>query len=118
MKNNKALFETLNKNNGLSVHSDGRTVSTNGFAVSLPDYETVILETTLDLNLFNDLIGNYLELSKQLPSSIVGVWKDSGKVFFDISTVVKDKNTAIKLGKHYKQLAIFDLSNKEVISLK
>jgi hypothetical protein len=45
-------------------------------------------------------------------------WVEDGQVWMDISQVLKDKNTALKLAKKANQEAVFDLSNFETIYLE
>lgn len=47
----------------------------------------------------------------------VGVWKHDGFYYIDWSMQVMNKEVAIALGKHYKQLAIYDLNNGCEITL-
>lgn len=51
------------------------------------------------------------------PRAFVGTWANDGKTYMDVSVHVPDKATARKLGVANKQLAIYDLKNKETVAL-
>jgi phage gp29-like protein len=51
--------------------------------------------------------GNYL-----------GGWIDNGKLYLDISKVIKDRNEAVKAAERAEQLAIYDLGEGKTIEIK
>lgn len=109
------LFQKLKENKGLTVTKDLREFTRSGYAVALPDKETKILESDLDLSKFTSLLNDY---SKQLADNQnIGLWIDQNIVYFDISEVIADKDQALKIAKERKQLAIFDFNSLESIYL-
>ena len=42
-----------------------------------------------------------------------GAWKDEGRVYLDVSTVVKSKAEAIRLGREHDQIGVYDISKGE-----
>jgi hypothetical protein len=53
------------------------------------------------------------------PNHVFGSWEDSesGKVFHDVSVVVKTRRAAINLAKKHDQIAVYDLSTGETITV-
>ena len=50
---------------------------------------------------------------------VVGGWlnEENGKYYFDSCKVFSDRNKAIEFGKQNQQIAIFDITNLELIKL-
>jgi hypothetical protein len=94
-----------------------------GFTVSLPTLKAVTegiavsyLETQ---NSFNDQ-GLENVLSHALSNSkVVGGWLniENGKYYYDSCRIFTNRNEAIEFGKANKQIAIFDITNLELIKL-
>jgi hypothetical protein len=110
------LLKAIKKNGGFTLDSKGNFYTGKGYAVATIGNEKRF--TANRLNLFNlaELIKEY---RKKLTSDnlMIGAWLDGGKVFFDISEIVQDKDQAIQLGKERKQLAIFNFSDFSSITL-
>jgi hypothetical protein len=68
------------------------------------------------------VIANLVSLGAWMPSSIdkwtIGGWRDGDKYIIDIGFVTRWEESAIALGKHYNQDAIYNLNTNECITLK
>lgn len=111
------LFDALNENNGFTVNGALDQVSTDqGYAVSYDRNETRVKRSFLTLEMFEAVIALYQDESK---GAFIGAWydADTDEICFDVSQIVQDRETAIRLAKHYQQKAIFDFSTKTAINL-
>lgn len=52
-----------------------------------------------------------------LDNIYAGSWSDNGLIYFDISVWVNDRAFAVKLGRMFKQIAIYDIKNDASINL-
>lgn len=114
MKNlNNDMVKHIMKNGGATFTSTLEHANLKkGYMVSLPDHEQVVsLETahTTDLDKFTSL-------AKSL-NGFVGTWLSKGKVYLDISVNILDLEEALRLGKEWKQLAIYDIVNDTTIEV-
>ena len=62
-------------------------------------------------------VESWIEEHKLRKDQYYVVWVDSGKVYFDVSVNLQDKDQAIKIGKVKKQIAIWDLNESKEIKL-
>jgi hypothetical protein len=94
-----------------------------GFTISLPSLKSVkkgisvaYLETqnSFDSEGLEKVLNHALEHEK-----IVGGWLDEedGKYYYDSCKIFENREEAIKFGKQNKQIAIFDITNLELIKL-
>lgn len=76
---------------------------------SVSDTSTHVLSGFISDNLQNCILDNLF----------FGGWKDekTGKTYFDLSSNIQDKETALKLAKENNQISIFDVETKETIYL-
>lgn len=95
----------------------------NGFTISLLDFSPPKSGFCVAMNLTQDHFGDeglkkVIEIAKN-STFVVGGWfnKEEELFYYDCVMIVQDKETAIKLGKANKQLAIFDLTKGEEIKL-
>ena len=101
-----------------SMHPDGFTVSTENFAPVNSGFAVAVADT-------QNSFGNYglakviAYISKHKEINAVGGWYNSEnkQYYFDATIIVEDRETAIKLGRENKQIAIFDLNNMQEIRL-
>jgi len=110
------LLKAIKKNGGFTLDSKGNFYTGKGFAVATEGNEKTFLLSRLNLFNLAELIKQY---SKKLDSDnlMIGAWVEGGKVFFDVSEVVENRDQAIRLGKERKQLAIFNFSDFSSITL-
>lgn len=120
--NLKFLFTQTIENSGATITRDGERLTKGvGFLVSREGYETRIAGT-LDYPTFVSCLLEYQTLineSVELAGCVVGFWYSelTSAWYIDVSERILDRGIAERLGKHRKQLAIFDLENGEAISL-
>src|SRR5260221_5980638 len=107
------LYRAITEKQGFTIDHELNTVESKGYAVSY-DNETKIPVSKLSLELLQGILEYYQSIST---GAYIGAWLDGETVYFDVTQITDDLNTAIKLGHHYKQLAIFDLNEKNVIRL-
>jgi predicted GNAT family acetyltransferase len=107
-----------NKNGGSSIRVDGQPV-TDGYAVAIDESVEKVIDSK---EITEGDISNFIKENSELldnPDNFVGTWynPDDGKTYLDVSTRVNDRAEAEKMGRANNQLAIFDLKNKEDITL-
>lgn len=116
MKNLMYLFEALQTiaiNNPAGYSVDAKTLQPikEGFAVSVAETQ----------NSFGSagLAKVIVYVSKHPEINAFGGWKNekNGMFYFDATIICKDRETAIKLAKENKQLAIYDLNTGTEINL-
>lgn len=88
-----------------------------GYMVSKKGCELVVDFDTLNDYTFNAIVRGYMYNVFGSQVDFVGLWLDNGKLYFDVSTLVRNLDDALQLGKSNEQLAIFDNENKQVINL-
>lgn len=120
-KNVANLYSKVLSNDGFSTNHKNESPVT-GFMVSLPDYETIVPADLLTFDLFKSIYNVYVKLAENTSAWLAGnvyfgAWVNDNKVYFDISQNIQDKSQAIASGKNWNQLAIFDLSTFESITL-
>lgn len=108
------LLSDLRQNGGFSVAADD-SKPTAGFMVSLPAHETIIPLTLLDDALFSAIYAAYAP--KAVNGRYVGAWLDNNSVYFDLSVNVPTLDAALKAGREYSQLAVYDVQKGESVYL-
>jgi len=109
------IVKAHNKNGGSSFTSRGKL--TEGYAVATRAGNGKEIDGAKITP--KDLI-NFIEENEKFlndPNNFVGTWynEDTGKTILDVSTVVATEEEAQKMGRRFKQDAVFDLKNlKEV----
>ena len=97
----KYIMELTNMKGGCTINRE-RVTPTKGYMVGVKGYDT--LDNMLKVELKdNEYYGTWEDM------------EDNGKVYFDISTNIIDKEQAIELAKKRHELAIFDIENCESI---
>jgi hypothetical protein len=121
--NAQAVINSVHSNGGLTLDVNLKVrVYDVGYQVSLKGYETRVSE-----NLFNNveyidsLLRSYQDFldeedTEPNPQSI-GIWKDQGFVYFDVSFYTQDKDKALEIAKVYQQKAIWDWAEQRTIEL-
>lgn len=115
MNNINNLYNTLLNNKGLTLNKDLTIFNGSGYAVALPNKETKIQESDLDLSKFTSLLQAYR--SDISGNQKIGLWIDQGLLYIDISEVLDNKDQALSLAKNRSQLAIFDFNELKSIYL-
>jgi len=116
----KALYNRTIEQGGITFNRVGDVVEEKtGYVVSLPGLETQL--RTLDFLTFREVVFQYGTLINQDPSlwcCVFGLWCDNGTWYVDVNQLIEDRDIAIRLAQHRKQLAIFDLENETTITIK
>jgi hypothetical protein len=89
------------------------------FAVSVfPERTRRVPSQQISVELLRAFIQNNTDLLAD-PRCGVGTWFDPelGLTFIDVTATVPRKTVAVRLGKRYNQIAIFDLERCEVIEI-
>jgi len=90
----------------------GEHSPTKGMVLSVhPEASKIIDVKDLKPKDIKDYIAKNKDLLKD-KNNYIGAWhdKESGKIFLDVSTIVPDHATAVKLSNQYGQRAYYDLS--------
>lgn len=118
------LVRGIEGRTGASVHGTTGAPPTDGFMVSLPDYEAIL--GTLPGGMATEIhVWRYVRkhysavVSRNADGEDIyfGAWVEPLGVFLDLSVRVDDRDEAIALGREYDQLAIYDVAADEVIGI-
>lgn len=113
-----ARYDALMNGGGFSHHVETGETPHSGYMVSLhKDHGGD--ETVVPLkDLTPEHIAEHRERARQAGGGIYqGGWVHDGKVYLDRSVNVQDPDEATSLGKHHKQLAIYDVAHAREIPL-
>ena len=110
------LVKLLHTKGGFSYNPVKDTIPKEGLILSIHPEHSVVK----DLATFKAKdIADYFHAKRAMfkdPKNHIGGWVSEGKVFLDVSTIVKDAATAERLCKKHDQIAYFDLgTGKEII---
>lgn len=109
----KRQLKRIIANGGATLNSDGAEVSFNdGYQVSKRDCYIIAVER---VNLICKKTNALLQTLKK--GDFVGLWIDGGRVYIDISVRIRKQEKAERIGRSLKQLAVYDWSVGECISL-
>ncbi|MEV6551718.1 hypothetical protein AB0M57_23810 [Streptomyces sp. NPDC051597] len=87
-----------------------------GFMVSIAGSERTIPVGSFNPETLSQYVAEYApRVANQ--RLFYGAWVDGGLVYLDLSMNIKDRAEAEAMGRLESQLAIYDVSNAEVISL-
>jgi hypothetical protein len=89
---------------------------TTGYMVSLQGYERVTGNENHIQHVAEGVAKSGAEVLQSI-NTYLGLWYHKGKYYADISMNVACLDDAIKLGKEYNQIAIFDCTKMENIIL-
>lgn len=104
-------LKSILENKGATISKAGEAVDfKQGYQVSLQDMEIIKVK---------DLRKRHLkELLSQLNEGLcLGVWIDGGLAYIDQSARITNKHKAVKLGKAYKQISIWNWQTKQAVYL-
>lgn len=104
------LYQLAKENKGLTLDANTMPYNGVGYAVSLPNHETIILESEFNLDQFSSLLARYTERLQD--NQNIGLWYNAGSWYFDISEVYPNIDQAIQIGIARKQIAIFDYKDQ------
>ena len=113
-----AIAQEHNANGGSSLLAAGKVED--GFAVGIhKDLEHILPKPTVtaeDVAAYRNRPDVQAAL-KANSGAFIGTWADGDKTYMDTSIHVPDLETAKRIGVENKQIAIFDVKNKESIPL-
>lgn len=120
-----AVASATMANDGSTTKVGRTTGPKTGYMVAVDNDRGKIYEVSNDPKVarkqLKDAVSDFMDKNKDILSQenkYLGTWidKSDGKVYLDVSTHVKSKSEAIKLGKQYDQIAIWDNKNCAEIS--
>lgn len=102
-------LKDIKANKGITLNKDGYPMQFNkGYQVSQKDLEIIPAYRLTKKHL--------IEILNKLPKGVcLGVWIDDGKAYIDQSVRYMHKTTALKLGKAFNQISIWDWQNSKAI---
>lgn len=111
------LREKLKNDGGFTVDPATRALVTKGFALSVNPERTRIIDGPVDTITLNTYERDNLDMWGE--GKVFGAWLDTetGKTYLDVVTLYTDREEAVKYGRFYGEIAIFDLSKGEEIRL-
>ena len=113
--NNKKILEIV-KNGGATLDKNYNNFSSNnGFMVSLQGQEVKVNKN--DIKGIRKEIEKKREFIKDKRGLYIGLWLEGDIMFIDVSVHIINYLRALEVGRNNKQLAIFDLKNKDSIYL-
>lgn len=97
------------------------TANKDGFTISLTDFTTPKKGYCVAMNLTQNHFGDeglkkVIEIAKR-STFLVGGWYSNKKFYYDAIMLIEDFETAVKIGKANKQIAIFNLDTETEIIL-
>jgi hypothetical protein len=120
----KTLYQNTLENRGLSLNRLGDThTGKSGFLVSIPQYEITLRNEDFTYQNFVECLLDLARSASENPTlgskCLFGVWFDATtKIwYFDISEIIEDRDIALRLGKHRKQVAIWDCGHGVAVSV-
>lgn len=114
----RLLTETLaNGGSTVSVTAPEAPTPQTGYAVALPLCERIVPLVSLTVDAIETYVVDRTNDLWSHPGAYVGAWVNDGSAYLDLSMVIEDKATALKVGAEYRQIAIYDLANGVEITL-
>jgi hypothetical protein len=117
MSNLKEFIKATEENNGATYNlKTGELNPTKGYFVGLKDkgrqvkYHYPFNEVVQDF-----VLKNSFDLSNE--NTFVGSWIEDGELYLDVVKMFEDKEDGINAGIENEQIAIYDASTNEVITL-
>lgn len=108
------LAETILKQGYGTFTRHGETVEpTEGYAVGGQTYGLELHSEWPYLTKLNGIRAYVTALPVQV--DYVGAWTHDGTLYLDATTIVSDRDEAVRLGKERKQIAIYDFATGEDI---
>lgn len=102
---------------GITVRVSDMHEPLTGYAVSLPGTEERIPLWRFDAEAVAQYVGDHLD-DLTASDRYLGAWVDGvATVYLDVTEVIPDRATAVRLGRERHQLAIFDIDRQQDIRL-
>ena len=108
------LLRDAEEKGGLTIASDGKEFrAKKGYMASVINKE----KTAESITEFIKLFRQYQEDAEKM-HGYIGLWKDNGKWYIDISYYILDKTDALEFGYKNKQVAIYGFKEEESLYIK
>lgn len=120
----KKLAAKLKKDGGFTFSLYGKPKSPKtGFALSIHKNTEAVVKGDMDDHEAATALRDYARTHRtalKAKNTYIGGWHnpEDGQVYLDVSTVVKSRDEAIRLGRANNQLAIYDLGKGETITIE
>lgn len=112
MPDSAAIARALLAGAGATVDAMGRPYAGTGFLVSLAGTETVC---TPDPGQVAAWVA--ATLPRLTDGVYLGAWRHDGRVYLDLSEVIPDRETALRVARERAQLAVWDATNEREVLL-
>lgn len=118
----RSVLDKVKENGGLSVRLTNGTEPTTGFMVARKGMGAIVeAKDFFDPSKGKQILSDYMKKHKSelaTGKDYLGIWhnKDDGKVYFDVSANIGDRETAIEMGQANDQISIWDVVNFEEIA--
>jgi hypothetical protein len=109
------LARRLEEEGGFTYHVVSKRSPTEGFIVSIHPERSQGIDVA---KLTPDMLRQYVKENRDLlkeRGNYFGAWRDGNRVYLDVSTVVRSKSEAIRLGKEHDQIGIYDIKTGETV---
>jgi hypothetical protein len=114
----QGVADTLGESGGHTWNGDMTSdLGTDGFAVSVEGHEMKIPASRFDETDVAQFWRERKALLDQDPSLKVGSWRDGDDVYLDLTKIVQEKDTALRVGQFNGQRAIYDRAAGENIDV-
>lgn len=118
----RGILDKVKENGGLSVRLTNGSEPISGFMVSRKGFGAIVdAKDFFNPEKGKKALSDYMKKHKEKLSTgkdYLGIWhnKDNGKVYFDVSMNIKDRQSAIDAGKANDQISIWDVVNFDEIA--
>jgi len=114
----KFLLAKIKKEQGFTL--DGKTFEQkryeDGYQVSIRDVFLIPIEGLTAETLLNEYLADMYRNNEE--GYDIGLWLDEGNVYLDFSINIPDLRHALRIGKKYKQKALYDWANDDFVPVK
>jgi hypothetical protein len=117
-----SILDKVRENGGLSVRLTNGSEPIKGFMVSRKGMGAIVeAKDFFDPSKGKQLLSGYMKQHKNELSTgkdYLGIWhnKENGKVYFDVSANIFDREAAIEMGQNNDQISIWDVVNFDEIA--
>lgn len=103
---NKNEIAEIIKNGGATLDKHGEAVAFNrGYQVSKKD---CFILSVKNVDKITEAVNEILRRIAHEEGVYCGLWVDGGKIYADISELIKSEKKAVKIGKARKQISVYD----------
>ena len=111
----KSEIVAIIKNGGATLDKHGEAITFNrGYQVSKKD---CFILSVKNVDKITEAVNEILRRIAHEEGSYCGLWVDNGKIYADISELIKSEKKAVKIGKARKQISVYDWKNAACLYL-